>query len=52
MLRRKPDERDRLSVLILRTVNGAVFLRDFGKLIVRAASDDGGAVAEALPPRY
>ena len=51
-MRRKPDERDRLSVLILRTVNGSVFLRDFGKLIVRTASDDGGASAGALLPHY
>ena len=31
-LRRKPDEADRRSVFILRTVQGSVFLREFGDL--------------------
>ena len=36
MVRRKPDEQDRRSVLIQRTVRGSVFLREFGELIVAA----------------
>lgn len=37
MVRRKPDEHDRRSVFIQRTVRGSVFLREYGELIVRAA---------------
>jgi DNA-binding MarR family transcriptional regulator len=36
-LRRKPDETDRRSVLVQRTVKGAVFLREFGELAAQAA---------------
>ncbi|MCC6469383.1 MAG: MarR family transcriptional regulator [Alphaproteobacteria bacterium] len=36
-LRRKPDEADRRSILLQRTIRGSVFLRDFGEQIVRAA---------------
>ncbi len=36
MVRRKPDETDRRSVLIQRTVKGSVFLREFAELIVAA----------------
>ncbi len=36
LLRRKPDEEDRRSVLIQRTVRGSVFLREYGELIVAA----------------
>lgn len=36
LIRRKPDETDRRSVLIQRTVKGSVFLREFGELIVGA----------------
>lgn len=43
MMRRKPDEADRRSVLIHRTVKGSVFLREFGELIVAAASADTNA---------
>lgn len=43
MMRRKPDEADRRSVLIHRTVKGSVFLRKFGELIVAAASADANA---------
>ncbi|NQV48067.1 MAG: MarR family transcriptional regulator [Rhodospirillaceae bacterium] len=39
MVRRKPDETDRRSVLIQRTVKGSVFLREFSELIVAAARD-------------
>jgi DNA-binding MarR family transcriptional regulator len=38
-VRRKIDEQDRRSVLVQRTVRGSVFLREFGELIVRAASE-------------
>lgn len=36
-IRRKPDDTDRRSVLLQRTIRGSVFLRDFGDQIVRAA---------------
>lgn len=39
LVRRKPDEQDRRSVLIQRTVRGSVFLREFGELIVAAGRD-------------
>ena len=44
-LRRKRDEADRRSVLVQRTVKGAVFLRDFGDLAAEAAKkiDQDGA---------
>jgi DNA-binding MarR family transcriptional regulator len=38
LVRRKVDEADRRSVLIQRTVKGSVFLREFGDIIVEAAS--------------
>ncbi len=36
MIKRKTDEEDRRSVLIQRTVKGAVFLREYGEIIVDA----------------
>ena len=39
LVRRKPDENDRRSVLIQRTVRGSVFLREFGELIVAAGRE-------------
>lgn len=39
LIRRKPDENDRRSVLIQRTVRGSVFLREYGELIVAAGKD-------------
>lgn len=39
LIRRKPDEQDRRSVLIQRTVRGSVFLREFAELIAEAAKD-------------
>ncbi len=50
LVRRKPDETDRRSVLIHRTVKGSVFLREFGELIARAANAVDGADASGLPP--
>ncbi|HMA49634.1 MAG TPA: MarR family transcriptional regulator [Magnetospirillaceae bacterium] len=38
LVRRKVDDSDRRSVLIQRTVKGSVFLREFGDIIVDAAS--------------
>jgi DNA-binding MarR family transcriptional regulator len=38
LVRRKVDDADRRSVLIQRTVKGSVFLREFGDIIVEAAS--------------
>ncbi len=39
LLRRKRDEKDRRSVLVQRTVKGAVYLREFGNLAAEAAKD-------------
>lgn len=39
LVRRKPDENDRRSVLVQRTVRGSVFLREYGELIVAAAAE-------------
>jgi DNA-binding MarR family transcriptional regulator len=36
-LRRKPDETDRRSILVQRTVRGSVFLREFGDLAAETA---------------
>jgi len=52
LVRRKPDETDRRSVLIQRTVRGSVFLREFGELIANAAKTEPGADSSVLPPRY
>ncbi len=38
-IRRKPDERDRRSVVVERTVRGSVFLSEFADQIARAARD-------------
>jgi DNA-binding MarR family transcriptional regulator len=38
-VRRRPDERDRRSVQIHRTVKGAVFLSEFAGLVARAARE-------------
>ena len=54
LVRRKPDENDRRSVHIQRTVKGSVFLREFGELVVHAArteestSNDG----KDIPTQY
>jgi DNA-binding MarR family transcriptional regulator len=47
LLRRKPDENDRRSVLIQRTVKGSVYLSEFGELILQAMQRG----PEALPAR-
>ncbi|GAB3441036.1 MarR family transcriptional regulator [Insolitispirillum peregrinum] len=41
LVKRKADELDRRSVLIQRTVKGSVFLREFGDIVVHAATDVG-----------
>jgi DNA-binding MarR family transcriptional regulator len=41
LVRRKPDEQDRRSVLIQPTVRGSVFLREFAELISEAAGQLG-----------
>lgn len=41
LVRRKPDEQDRRSVLIQHTVRGSVFLREFVELISEAAGQLG-----------
>ena len=38
-IRRDPDERDRRSIVIERTVKGSVFLSEFADQIARAARD-------------
>lgn len=52
MVRRKPDENDRRSVLIQRTVKGSVFLREFGELVVAAAEVQGAGDPSGIPGRY
>ena len=39
-LQRKTDETDKRSVLIQRTVKGAVFLRDYGDMVVDLAAEN------------
>ena len=38
LVRRKKDEADRRNVLLQRTVNGSVFLRDFADLVLRESN--------------
>lgn len=54
LVRRKPDENDRRSVHIQRTVKGSVFLREFGELVVRAANtkESNSKDGEDIPSRY
>lgn len=54
LVKRKPDETDRRSVLIQRTVRGSVFLREFGELIVTASkpAKNNGNNESILPGRY
>ncbi len=52
MLRRKPDEHDRRSVLMQRTVKGSVFLREFGELVVSAAHAQETSDPQGVPGRY
>ena len=47
LVKRKVDDTDRRSVLVQRTVKGSVFLREFGDLIVSAASTAGDESAPA-----
>lgn len=44
-IRRKKDETDRRSVLVQRTVKGAVFLADFAEMIAAAGTRNDSAVA-------
>lgn len=41
LIKRKTDDTDRRSVLVQRTVKGSVYLREFGDMIVQAASTAG-----------
>lgn len=52
MIRRKPDENDRRSVLLQRTVKGSVFLREFGELVVAAAHVQEAGDTSGIPGRY
>ncbi len=49
LVRRKPDENDRRSVLIQRTVKGSVFLREFGELVVSAARSQESSGPHGVP---
>ena len=47
-VRRRQDEADNRSVLILRTVKGSVFLTEFGEVVLTASQTaDGTALIEA-----
>jgi len=39
LVKRKPDEHDRRSILVQRTVQGSVFLREFGDLVSAVAAE-------------
>ena len=39
LFRRKPDETDRRSIEVLRTVKGSVYLSEFSKMIIRSAGE-------------
>lgn len=47
MIKRKVDDSDRRSVLVQRTVKGSVYLREFGDMIVAAATTAGDDTAGA-----
>jgi len=38
LVRRKPDDRDRRSITVQRTVKGSIYLTDFAEMISRAAA--------------
>ena len=40
LIRRKPDDQDRRSILVQRTVKGSVFLSEFSELIIQAAAEN------------
>lgn len=46
LVRRKPDEADRRSVLVQRTVKGSVFLSEFNDIISRAATATSGTASD------
>ena len=39
LIKRKPDEQDRRSIVVQRTVQGSVFLREFGDLVSSVAAE-------------
>lgn len=45
LIKRKVDDADRRSVLVQRTVKGSVYLREFGDMIVTAATTASDEVA-------
>lgn len=47
LVRRKKDEENRRNVLLQRTINGSVFLRDFADIIVQVSK--GSAPVQASP---
>jgi len=42
LVRRKPDETDRRSIEVQRTVKGSVFLRGFSEMIIRSSDETFG----------
>jgi DNA-binding MarR family transcriptional regulator len=49
LVRRKRDETDRRSVLVQRTVRGAVYMTDFGD-VIRQCADNRSSTDEQAPP--
>jgi len=39
LVRRKPDESDRRSIEVQRTVKGSVYLSEFSEMIIRSAAE-------------
>lgn len=49
LIRRKKDDMDRRNVLLQRTINGSVFLRDFADLIMQeSGKSEPQAIAAAI----
>lgn len=42
LVRRKPDQADRRSILVERTVKGSVYLSEFADIVQQALTDSGG----------
>lgn len=50
LVRRKKDENDQRNVMIQRTVNGSVFLRDFADLMVQESNLSSAEAMPLFPP--
>ncbi len=42
LVRRKPDQADRRSILVERTVKGSVYLSEFADIVQQSLTDSGG----------